>query len=209
MTHEFEWVGDFQLTQPIIRVSDPGYVKDCEYSYTIEHCLPGKWEAAVVRRDTSMHQVAMLAVRCIEFGCGTQFNTAYGNLFTSDCVEEADFDVDVDSGLCGVFDDNFYADDNVCGEVSEEAKYDHTYGAPWYSMCCETCSASERAGTIPYGAVSNSGAGDGCYPVYYTRNRDGYIHSIAILFVEKDEWNGEGRYANYGFETDETEDDFI
>lgn len=176
MTHDFEYIGSFELTQPTMRVSDPCYERDVWCSNTLENCITGEWEASVVR-DDSGYGVAMLAVRHIG---GPQLS-AFDRPYYNSNIEEAPFEAGVDSGQCGFFDERFYLDDHVCKEVSPEAMYDTSFGKPWYSLCCGTTQSNDRAGVIPYGAVSNTG-GDGGFPVFLIRERNGHIAAAAVLF---------------------------
>jgi hypothetical protein len=56
----------------------------------------------------------------------------------------------------------------------------------WYSYCCETTSSGRQAGTIPFGAVSTSGKGDGGYEFWVAHDSAGKVIGVWVVFVDDD-----------------------
>ena len=111
MCTEFEPIGKFELTKPVLRVSDPCYEKDIWCSYVLDHCRIGTWEAAVFYYDGGIlgRRPARLVIR---YNSGPMFD-AFENSGLYD-INEAPFVAGVDSGQCGFFADDFYPDDSIC-----------------------------------------------------------------------------------------------
>ena len=47
---EFIDLGEFEMTSPVMRVSDPCYERDVWCCGTVDHCKLGTWEAGVLKR---------------------------------------------------------------------------------------------------------------------------------------------------------------
>ena len=106
---EFIDLGEFEMTSPVMRVSDPCYERDVWCCGTVDHCKLGTWEAGVLKTDEGEWgtRCAVLAVRHKD--TGPDFNVIRsGNVrkMTCKCVEQP-FEVGVDSGQAGFFDDAF------------------------------------------------------------------------------------------------------
>lgn len=98
----------------------------------------------------------------------------------------------VDSGQLGVFDSKYFKDDNIVGDYPL-AKYItnlNEKGQRFYAMCCQQTydekNPKKRAGIIPFGVVSSSGYGDGCYN-YSVIKKNGIICGFEIVFIDPDE----------------------
>lgn len=48
---EFIDLGEFEMTSPVMRVSDPCYERDVWCCGTVDHCKLGTWEAGVLKTD--------------------------------------------------------------------------------------------------------------------------------------------------------------
>lgn len=181
----FEDIGSFDLTQPIMRVSDPCYEKDVWCSLTLPNCKTGTWVAAVayVDSDSWGRRVAALTVRHADGPSSMRFMDT-GRLPSRPNRPMYDIkmfneEAGVDSGQCGFFDDKFFGDDDVCKNMTLIADY----GNPWYNMCCDATSDGNKCGIVPYGAVSCSGVGDGGYPLFYIE-KDGRVVAAMLQFIE-------------------------
>ena len=64
---EFIDLGEFEMTSPVMRVSDPCYERDVWCCGTVDHCKLGTWEAGVLKTDEGEWgtRCAVLAVRHI------------------------------------------------------------------------------------------------------------------------------------------------
>ena len=62
---EFINLGEFEMTSPVMRVSDPCYERDVWCCGTVDHCKLGTWEAGVLKTDEGEWgtRCAVLAVR--------------------------------------------------------------------------------------------------------------------------------------------------
>lgn len=180
-----EILGEFELTGPIMRVSDPCYERDVWCSGVLNDCVVGTWEAAksVVDEGPWGERVEALLVRAEN--CPHGFDDLK-ELFleAKDNWSEADFEVGVDSGQAGFYDDAHYQDVHEFDGWPAAANY---YGSDWYDHCCEiTMKDSAAAGVIPHGVVSCSGYGDGGYYCLYHKNQDGMIDMSIIVFLEEE-----------------------
>ena len=116
---EFIDLGEFEMTSPVMRVSDPCYERDVWCCGTVDHCKLGTWEAGVLKTDEGEWgtRCAVLAVRHKD--TGPDFNVIrLGKVrkVACKCVEQS-FEVGVDSGQAGFFDDAFYQNDTVFEEL--------------------------------------------------------------------------------------------
>ena len=100
-------------------------------------------------------------------------------------------DIGVDSGQCGFFDTKYYREDDYYINI-ERINPDHIICAdmPFYSACCDRTIGKVRWGTIPFGAVSSSGYGDGCYFAYGAKNNDNLFTYLKLVFVIEHEEEG-------------------
>ena len=88
---EFIDLGEFEMTSPVMRVSDPCYERDVWCCGTVDHCKLGTWEAGVLKTDEGEWgtRCAVLAVRHKD--TGPDFNVIRsGNVrkMTCKCVEQ-------------------------------------------------------------------------------------------------------------------------
>ena len=95
------------------------------------------------------------------------------------CVEQS-FEVGVDSGQAGFFDDAFYQNDTVFEELPSPG---FAIGDLWYRHVCDITLSKMSAGVLPYGAVSSSGFGDGGYTCYTHADENGVIDFAFIVFI--------------------------
>ena len=154
---EFIDLGEFEMTSPVMRVSDPCYERDVWCCGTVDHCKLGTWEAGVLKTDEGEWgtRCAVLAVRHKD--TGPDFNVIrLGKVrkVACKCVEQS-FEVGVDSGQAGF----------------------------WYRHVCDITLSKMSAGVLPYGAVSSSGFGDGGYTCYTHADENGVIDFAFIVFI--------------------------
>jgi len=100
---EFIDLGEFEMTSPVMRVSDPCYERDVWCCGTVDHCKLGTWEAGVLKTDEGEWgtRCAVLAVRHKD--TGPDFNVIrLGKVrkVACKCVEQS-FEVGADSGNYG------------------------------------------------------------------------------------------------------------
>ena len=151
------------LTEKVI-ISDPCYKVGFRGQTALDNILAGVWKVNVddINNDPWGGRIRSLTVTHKEYP-----RTGIKELLSY---------ITADSGQCGIFNADYYAsrqpDDN----------YDNPQS--WYRRICDITLNSPRWGTIDdAGAVTQSGFGDGMYPVYVARNEEGSIVGIRIKFL--------------------------
>lgn len=164
-------LGDFAMTTPEMRVSDPLYKKDVWCTAVAKNCLTGKWDAAkVLDQDDGWTNFMLCAKHSSVRGWTGLFNSI--RLDDSYVYYGAGWSVlsdkiGVDSAACGFFDEANY-------KGGEDELDD------WRDMCC---SAKTSGGdVIPYGVVVQSGYGDGVYLCLQHTNKEGQVDAMAVIF---------------------------
>lgn len=162
-------LGQFTLTQPTLRVTDPCYDVGTWCTGTLQ-ALPGRWSAKTVVGPTDWH-VRVLTLQVSHESLGDVPVDSHESL------EKAGLNAGVDSGQCGFFDDALYPRD------SQQLEYED---GTFYNDCCRsTLDRSNPGGAVvrDMGAVSSSGYGDGGYEVYVKRDADGLVVLAQLVFI--------------------------
>lgn len=175
-THD---IGKFEITSGKVIVSDPCYKRGTRGMGTL-NVKKGKWKANVLQSDKGgwKNRVAALVA----------FHESVTDLSRS-CYnwnwERQKFEVGVDSGQAGIFDNEQFH--------SEDDNYDNLNS--WYRRCCDKTLGNVRAGIIEGGVVSSSGFGDGGYDCK-TITKNGKIVAIMIDFglIAEEEYESMNRY---------------
>jgi hypothetical protein len=199
-------LGEFQLTQPVARVSDPCYDKKTWCAGTIDNCKTGTWKAKVVMYDES------------DWGTRVGNLIAYHSDINAPSLTNSDWklqeiDVGVDAGMCGIFDDKYFKDDDSIEGVKRLGGKGNSViceDEPWYSICCDRSMSEHSGGVIPYGCNSSSGYGDGSYKAF-SLSKDGKVVAIMIDFglsqEDEEEEMVECSNCDQQFEVDDLDDD--
>lgn len=146
-------LGTFEVTQPELIVSDPCYAPGIWCMGTILNAQPGIWETEIGFFHEGKRDAAVAYLAAFHLQCPPKDQLI---------AQEELFEVGVDSGQAGVFDKPFYR----AGAGADQTPSEDALEA-WYTCCCnQTLHTSHQAGTIPHGAVSSSGYGDGGYVCY-------------------------------------------
>ncbi|WP_308856734.1 DUF4241 domain-containing protein [uncultured Oscillibacter sp.] len=149
-------IGSFETTRDVLIVSDPCYKLGTWCMGQVSDAKPGLWNASIGVADMGEwgRRIAYLAA----------FHHEAPDIKTLK-LNEAKFEVGVDSGQAGIFDFDHYQDQSVIPDQSLSE-----FGDPWYTHCChQTLNTEHHAGVIPFGVVASSGFGDGAYICrYYT-----------------------------------------
>lgn len=186
-------VGDFRIESGRVYVSDPCYEKGTWCQALVDGVKNGTWEAHIDNRDEG--RPGLLRV----------FHENFSDLNSLECSIIPN-EIGVDSGQAGVFDAAHYREDAsipedfqpLCTDGGLFHNFDDEEGGRFYGACCDRTlgPTGEGArdenfhggGTIPFGAVSSSGYGDGGYEAKAYKNDDGDIVAIEIEFIpEEDE----------------------
>lgn len=154
----------FQVESGKIRISDPCYGRDVWCTAVIENCASGQWDAAIVEKNGIVTRLVIKHSSLAKFPpLRTLQVKPNGIVCWRKPWEEIDAAIGVDAGMCGFFDD---------------AKY---VGWADFADFCYRISAG-GVGVLPYGVVSQSGYGDGCYCAFKQTNKEGQVVALALLF---------------------------
>lgn len=162
-------LGTFEVVSGRLIVTDPCYAENIWCCNALETVRNGTWNARVVYDSDSIypHVTRLIA----------EHESADS---LPELMEDAPFNVGVDSGQAGFFDAAHYRDDRAIAPNCAPTEHADL----WYEHCCQITLARQQAGILPYGAVSSSGYGDGCYDCYFQRDAFGYIIRAEILFID-------------------------
>ncbi len=176
-----ERLGNFEVESGRLNVSDPCYDLGTWCAGVVDNCKLGTWRAEVVKSCEGSWGVRCAALLVHHKDYSRHTLGKYASV-------TAEFEVGVDSGQAGVFDLKWYKADQVVKESLFTPGLDRICeDEPWYSLCCDRTMGEMGAGTIPHGAVSSSGFGDGCYEAEIFKNEDGECIAIQITFIPKED----------------------
>lgn len=181
--YDFEKIGDFEVTSSLV-VTDPCYienkediVKNADAILKFNNAKKGKWNVWAKSEKNVTHSLVAQSA-----DCGDHLSFSQMRLFGS---------IGVDSGQAGIFDEDMMCvppDLNLFIDPDKIIDKDNM----WYSICCDVTLYSDSGhGTIPGGAISSSGYGDGSYSVYVRKDDNGVVECIHIDFVTEDDEDDE------------------
>lgn len=124
ITRETIDLGTFQVISGVLRISDPCYDKDVWCAGAVSNVLNGTWKAQVVKRDNHDNW----GNRCRKL-------VAVHESFDPDkvTIDALPFEVGVDSGCAGIFDDSMYkvdfaSDQPMLGrQAYDQKQYDYHF----------------------------------------------------------------------------------
>jgi len=190
---EYINLGSFTMTGEVMRVSDPCYDRGVWCCGTIENCKTGKWNGMIARQDEGDWGVRVAMVAAIHKSSRVnkdtldRIKTASVDEETGDWSvsfpkdwKEGGFEVGVDSGQAGLFDELMYDEDEQFDGCEPPRA---NYGSLFYNYCCDLTLTEPGGGVIPNGVVSRSGYGDGSYVPFYHCAKDGKVNAVVILFL--------------------------
>lgn len=151
-------------------LSDPCYNEGTLFQGVI-NTLPGEYDCLIEigQMDIWGERVKKLIVR-------------HTSADLKDPDDPLPYYIGVDSGTAGVFDLEYYRRFHSKTSVDDV----------WYES--EVCDwANEQLAVIceDKAVISSSGYGDGGYDCYVSRDRNGYINAISIVFIPDDDLNNE------------------
>lgn len=175
-------LGTFEMTGPVMRISDPSYTKGAWCCGCVSDCKTGTWEAAIFHVEGEWgDRVAMLVARHRDTGPAFEKARSIQALRGIEPWTECSFEVGVDSGQAGFFDDVHYQDNTVFDRMPPAG---FQYGDAWYAHCCDLTLSPIGAGVLPYGAVASSGYGDGSYIAAVHKSTGGETDAVFIRFID-------------------------
>jgi len=186
MSWKWKNLGQFTMETTTMRVSDPCYNKDVWCCGVLEDCITGTWNAYIKEGEYYEFgkRIGLLVVQHVN--CQRDLKNLRAIMrFCPVDFTNTNLVVGVDSGQAGFFDDKYYNDtESVDLENLETDFSDSSWGEPcWYHACCDLTLSKQRAGVIPYGAVSSSGMGDGTYQCFVHYNDDGLVDMAILSFL--------------------------
>ena len=186
----------FEVVSGKVRVTDPCYDIDTWCAASVENVKNGKWNAYVRKTDQGEwgERCSELFVWHADYEKDEVFGKITYEAKGNDRVleyksggmksVEISSEIGVDSGQAGVFDSKFYKDDKSIEGVERSGESEIICeDEPWYSICCDKTLGEQGWGTIPYGAISRSGYGDGGYDAFKCLNSKREVVGIRIVFI--------------------------
>lgn len=171
-------IGNFQNKSGEFIISDPGHNVSTGQGL-LKNVVKGKWNASVdYMEDDDNDEVQYLIIKHEDIGS-----------FEDEDLTELPFQVLVTNGQLGIFD---------------KEKYEELV-ANLISLCSEKTNSNKKAGTLPFGAVSISGFGDGLYDGFIHINEDNKIDYIRIIFIDDELFeqdNIDEDYDDYSMDDD-------
>ena len=168
-------LGMFDLSQPVLRVSDPCYEKDTWCAFTVD-AVPGQWRASATFEDDDVrgYCVSRLAIA---------HESLEGPLEFSKFDQTPAGNAGVDSGQCGFYDDAKYPSDKAEFEYEDGRFYGDICSA--LSVTYDYGDAEYPASVIPagFGAASQTFYGDGGYPCRVMRNKEGLVVAAYLWYA--------------------------
>lgn len=185
---------EFKVVSGKLIVSDPCYGEGTWCQKEVENVKNGIWVCEVERMEDDVFgdRICKLVARYKDYT---------DSLFVLN--EEYIDTLCVDSGQMGVFDKQFYRND---AQFEEGITPKNDFGDEdsnsrlFYGFCCDATLSNESYGVLPYGCVSSSGFGDGCYDGTVYRNDDDEAIAVEIVFIDEDDCDDE-------FDKDESDDE--
>ncbi len=170
-------IGRFNLNGDRLIVTDPCYRRANGCNGQVENAAPGEWTGIVTIKATdSFLYNATLEAHHESHPLQDEPPTG--------AWEAAGFEVGVDSGQAGIFDEALYP-------PGETGRWDGS-GSFFDRVCGVTIGAHDGsgprrecpAGAITEGVASSSGYGDGGYRCMAYRRPDGVCTAVRVIFIE-------------------------
>lgn len=157
-------LGLLELTTGTLDITDPCYEKGIWCRGTLHNVKKGSYIVEAEKYDS---RIRSLSIKHIDF----VFND----------IKYADFEVGVDSGLCGFFEDKpDYTDEDDRAIFNYSQSETNNFTKPFTKVVTPD---------TPFkcnGVVTDSGYGDGSYQVRYNTNSEGLIDYVEIEFIDPD-----------------------
>lgn len=173
-------IGRFNLNSGRIIVTDPCYRRASGCSGLVENAAPGEWTGIVtVKAAADFLYNATLEAHHESHPLKDEAPTG--------AWEAAGFDVGVDSGQAGIFDEALYPPEKTGRWDGSGSFYDRVCGVTVGAYDGSGPRRDCPAGAITEGVVSSSGYGDGGYRCMIYRQADGVCTGVRIIFIEGDQ----------------------
>jgi hypothetical protein len=169
-----------------VRVSDPCYGTCVWCSGVVDNVKEGTYNVDINLSDEGMWGERVKSL--------TAIHSEYSG---HSIIEKAPFEVGVDSGQAGIYDEDYYRQYHSEDDCNDD----------WYKEVCDL--------TDPFGTkdgkcvVSSSGYGDGGYNCYLLRDKNNEVVGFQIVFIEDEEDEDYDEYEEEEEYFEEEEDDDI
>lgn len=207
-----ESIGTFQVESGKLAVTDPCYDREVWTRFpgeraflggVIDKVKNGEWEAFITMEKAGMwgDRVSNLVI--------IHESVDHMDYDEQDIYEIADFEVGVDSGQAGFFDETSYPQDprGEGGEYNKDAFYDECCHATVGEDSRSKNAKGTHAGIIQgRGCVSSSGYGDGGYACFVKRNTQGELIAARIEYIGPEEDEEDDEDLETDDEADEVEE---
>jgi hypothetical protein len=189
-----DMIGDFTVKSGELIITDPCYDDDGHLGHVTKDVKKGTWVVFAQYCGDNGRVSGLMA-------CHVDHKVSVD----SSCWEHVSSMIGVDSGQAGIYDRKYFKNDRIVEGV------ERTEGVgiicpeePWYSINCDRTLGEASAGTIPFGCVSSSGYGDGCYDCYEIRLH-GKVVAVKIVFIDENiaEDHDDPFYCNHCDDEDE------
>lgn len=169
----------------VVRVSDPCYTDDVWCVVKLKDVMPGNYVVDVSKEDG---RPSSITVYHQQFKSSNLFSPYYNLEFIGE--------IGVDSGQAGFFDETSYRKDDLFrnklgGEFSRQFSPEKD-GDIWYGAMCDMTLSGDLWGSYSSGVVSQSGWGDGSYPLYVKRAPNGKIVAMRLVFISDEDQDEDG-----------------
>lgn len=186
-----EFIGSINLSENVY-VSDPCYQPDDWFCNILEGFKSGKYNAYILC-DSYENRVAEVIAYHEEYD--PHIHDDYGD----NILWNEDTFVAVDSGQAGFFDADYFERGKAGDKMLQDKGLDFDKAGGFYKDCCNA--TNDKAGIIGgHGIVSQSGYGDGIYPLLTAKSTDDKIVAAKIMFIDtdpnvceddEDDWNND------------------
>lgn len=168
-------VGQFKIFSGEVMVSDPCYEVGVWCQTIINNVKNGNWFGCVRKSDEGSWGIrnASLIIH-------------HENSPLSDINnwKKEDAQIGVDSGQAGIYDIESFRNDRMINKVKNKIGLAiEKDGDKFYALNCDLTNEEIHAGTLENGVVSSSGFGDGGYELYTSKDKDGEIVAMEIVFI--------------------------
>lgn len=175
-----KFLGTFEIKSGSVIVSDHCYEVGAWCQAKIDNVETGEWLAFVKQSDEGSWGIrnAELIIFHINKMNRESFKWSMEDAY-----------IGVDSGQAGIYDINAYRNNDLIGDIQNKFCFDiEKDGEKFYALNCDlTCGTELYAGVIRNGAVSSSGYGDGGYDLFTSKDDDGKIVAMKIVFIEEED----------------------
>lgn len=175
-------LGTFQVKSGEMMVSDPCYSRDTWCQGILKNVKNGEWVAYVEKGQTDWGN-----------RCWSVYVVHSDYPQTNHFTQRVEFEVGVDSGQAGFFDNaKYHGGEDRYGEDG------------WYDICCKaTLDSKLGANVIDGGVVSSSGFGDGSYHCHVAKIGNQII-GAKITFISEEDFGSDADFGCDSLENDNT-----